>query len=102
MVELVPEMRCAHIRRTTRFSSLSESLFSHNLQICALLSGVLPYTQFQTSTLCPRILNRATFLKTFLLRTIFNYPGKTNGARASQNGLSGKAKNCDKPQAYLN
>ena len=33
----------------------------------------------------------ATFLMTLLLRAIFKYSGKTNGARASETGLSGRA-----------
>ena len=64
---------------------------SHKLQTHALLSGFLPYKPVSHFNPCPRILNRDTFLMTtFLLRAIFKYSGKTNGARASETGLSGK------------
>jgi len=64
---------------------------SHKLQTRALLSGLLPYKPVSHFNPCPQILNRATFLVTFLLRTIFKYFAKTNGARALETGLSGKA-----------
>jgi len=50
--------------------------FSHQLQTRALLSGLLPYKPVLHFNPCPRILNRATFLITLLLRTIFKYSGK--------------------------
>ena len=67
------------------------SPFSHKLQTRALLSGLLPYKPVSHLNPCLQILNRATILITLLHRTIFKYSGKTNGARASETGLSGKA-----------
>jgi len=39
----------------------------------------------------PQLFTRGYFLMLFLLISIFKYSGKTNGARASETGLSGKA-----------
>ena len=52
------------------FLILNISPFSHKLQTHALLSGLLPYKPVSHFNPCPRILNRATFLTTLLLRAI--------------------------------
>jgi len=55
------------------------SPFSHKKQTRALLSRLLPYKTVSHFNPCPRILNRATLLMTFLLRRCL--PLKTMGVR---------------------
>jgi len=52
----------------------------------ALLSGLLPYIPVLHFNPCPQSVRHHVFAQNHL-----RYSGKTNGARASEAGLSGKA-----------
>ena len=89
-VHSCPNSCCINQFHTSGFTGLADKAISQNVRLLGCVNKTcVKVSHFNP---CPRILNRAMFLMTLLLRAIFKYSGKTNCACASETGLSGKAK----------